>query len=166
VEERLLATAPPMAAHLGGHLAAAHIRNLAASHAVPRTSPNHGIVMFGSPGQGTLPSNYRDWGAISIWNTTTSRLTFSVSASTFSNNRFFNFTLRAGQHQVYYAAYDRFGNAPLFRVSFDPITRSNAIAVPNINTIFERVNWFPRVGTEGRPYAITVNVSGLTLTPI
>jgi hypothetical protein len=167
VEERLLATAPPVAGHLGGHLAAAHVHRLLPAPPAARGSSRPVIVMFGGPGtQGALPSNYRDWGAISIWNTTTTRLTFSVSASTFSNNRFFDFTLRPGQHQVYYAAYSPFGNAPLFRVSFDPISRSNPIAVSDINTIFERVNWFPRIGTEGRPYAVTVSVSGYTLTPI
>lgn len=113
-----------------------------------------------------LPSNYQDWGAISIWNTTGRRLTFSVSASTYRGGQFFNFTLRAGQHQVYYAAYDSQGNAPWFRVSFDPISHSNATVVSDINTVFERMNWYPRVGTEGRPYAITTNVGSLSLTPI
>lgn len=105
-------------------------------------------------------------GAISLWNTTGHRITFSVSASTFQNGRYFNFTLRAGQHQVYYAAYDRFNNAPAFRVSFDPIHQSNPTLVSDINTVFERVRWYPWIGTEGRPYAIATSVSGLYLTPI
>jgi hypothetical protein len=123
--------------------------------------------MFGGPpGQGALPSNYQDWGAISIWNTTTHSVTFSASASTYQNGRYFNFTLRPGHHQTYYAAFDDFGNAPAFHVSFDPIHRSNPVLISDINTVFERLNWYPRAGTEGRPYAIAIDVSGYHLTPI
>ena len=51
-------------------------------------------------------------------------------------------------------------------MSFDPINRTNSIQLSDVNTVFERNNWYPRVGTEGRPYAIATNVSGLYLTPI
>ena len=44
---------------------------------------------------------------ISIWNTTTHRVTFSVSASTYQNGRYFNFTLRPGGYQAYYASVRR-----------------------------------------------------------
>jgi hypothetical protein len=37
----------------------------------------------GSGGQGALPSNYQDWGVISIWNSTDHKVTFSASASTY-----------------------------------------------------------------------------------
>ena len=76
-------------------------------------------------------------GGISVWNSTNHRVTFSVSASTYQGGRFFNFTLRPGAHQAYYASFDRFGNAPFFRVSFDPIHRFNAIQLSDINTVFE-----------------------------
>ncbi|MFO0892250.1 MAG: hypothetical protein U0790_24325 [Isosphaeraceae bacterium] len=132
-----------------------------------RASNRPVIVMFGGPGgQGALPTNFRDWGVISIWNTTNSRVTFSVSASTYRGGQFFNFTLRPGQYQSYYAAFDEFKNPPLFRVSFDPVNKTNPIAVSNINVVFERLRWYPKVGTEGRPYAITTDVSGYNLTPI
>lgn len=126
-------------------------------------------MMFGGAGgntQGVLPSNYRDWGVITIWNTTNQRVTFSASASTYRNGQYFNFTLRPGQFQSYYASFSNTNNAPVFRVTFDPINRFNSITVSHINTVFERTNWYPGVGTEGYPYAIATNVSGLYLTPI
>jgi hypothetical protein len=122
--------------------------------------------MAGGSGQGSLPSNFRDWGVITIWNSTTHRVTFSVSASTFQNGRYFNFTLRPNGFQAYYAKFDAFNNAPFFHVSFDPINRTNSIQLSDINTVFQRNNWFPAVGTEGKPYAIATDVSGLYLTPI
>jgi hypothetical protein len=126
----------------------------------------HVVVMTGGSGQGSLPSNFHDWGVISLWNTTTHRVTFSVSASTFQNGRYFNFTLRPGGFQSYYATFDAFNNAPIFHVSFDPVSRTNSIQLSDINTVFQRNNWFPWMGTEGKPYAIATNVSGLYLTPI
>jgi len=122
--------------------------------------------MYAGPTQGALPNNFQNWGVISIWNTTNQRLTFSVSASTYNNGRFFNFTLRPGAYQSYYAAFDQFDNAPQFRVSFDPINKTNPTAVSDLNVVFERMRWFPKAGTEGRPYAIAVNVSGYYLTQI
>jgi len=119
-----------------------------------------------APGQGTLPANFRNWGVITLWNTTTQPITFSVSASTFQDGRYFNFMLRPGQFQSYFATYDDFNNAPAFRITFDPIERTNPLLIANINTVFERSNWYPGRGTEGRPYAIAVNVSGLYLASI
>jgi hypothetical protein len=124
------------------------------------------VVVFGRGGQGQLPRSYHDWGVISIWNTTNQRLTFSVAASTYQNGRYFNFVLRPGQYQAYYATYDPYNNAPTFHVSFDPIHQTNPVVVSDLNTVFERRSWYPRVGTEGRPYAIAVDVSGYHLTPI
>ena len=120
----------------------------------------------GGGSQGTLPSNYHDWGVITLWNTTNQRLTYSVSASTYQLGRYFNFTLRPGQFQSYFARFDAFNNAPNFHVSFDPIHQTNSIQLSHINTVFEKASWYPGVGTEGFPYAITVNVSGPYLTPI
>lgn len=167
VEDRLVTTVHPLAAQLGGRVAAIQLRQFDRGPALLRNPTGVSMVRFAGPaGQGALPSNYMDWGAISIWNTTNQRVTFSVSASTYRFGQFYNFTLRPGQHQVYYAAYDSFNNPPLFRVSFDPISRTNPAAVSDLNKIFERMNWYPRIGTEGRPYAIATNVSGLYLTPI
>jgi len=92
-------------------------------------------------------------------------VTFSASASTYQNGRYFNFTLRPGGHQAYYATYDSFNNPPFFNVSFDPIHQSNSIQISDINTVFERNNWYPQVGDEGRPHAIAIDVSGYYLTP-
>jgi hypothetical protein len=161
VEDRCLASVHPLVAHLGHHGLAAQVHH-------PASLPIHRghAVFMGGGGQGQLPSNYHDWGVITLWNTTTHRVTFSVSASTFQSGRYFNFTLRPGSFQSYYATFDSFDNAPVFHVSFDPIHRSDATQLSDINIVFERNSWFPRVGTEGRPYAIAIDVSGLFLTPI
>lgn len=164
VEDRCLATVHPLVANLGLHSLAGRthavaLRPIRAGHAVY-------MAGGGRSGQGQLPSFYRDWGVITIWNTTTSRVTFSVSASTYQYGRYFNFTLRPNGYQAYYARFDTFNNPPFFHVSFDPIHRTNSIQLSDVNTVFERNNWYPRVGTEGRPYAITTDVSGLHLRPI
>jgi hypothetical protein len=125
--------------------------------------------MFGGGGsvsQRALPSNYHDWGVISIWNSTSQRLTFSVSASTFQFGRYFNFTLGPGQFQSYFATYDFHNSPPIFHVSFDPIHQTTSIQLSNLNTVFEKTSWYPGVGTEGFPYAIAINVSGYYLVPI
>jgi hypothetical protein len=161
-EDRCLATVHPLVAYLAHHGLAAQVHG-------PLTQPRHLgniIVMDGGPGgQNQLPSGFRSWGVITIWNSTNNKVTFSVAASTYQFGRFFNFTLRPGAHQAYYASFDTFNNPPFFQVSFDPIHRSNAVQLSDINTIFERNSWVPR-GDEGRPYAIAIDVSGLYLTPI
>jgi hypothetical protein len=160
-EERCLATVHPLVSHLIHDGLAAQVH-----HAAPHLIERGHAVFMGGGGQGQLPSNFHDWGVITLWNTTTHRLTFSVSASTFQNGRYFNFTLHPGSFQSYYATFDPFNNAPVFHVSFDPIHRTNATQLSDINIVFERNSWFPRVGTEGRPYAIAIDVSGYFLTPI
>jgi hypothetical protein len=120
----------------------------------------------GHRGQGGLPSNYVDWGVITIWNPTNQRVTFSVSASTFQNGRFFNFTLGPGQFQSYYARFDAQNLPPFFHVSFDPINHTNPIQAQMINTVFEKTTWFPGVGTEGFPYQIAVDINGFRLAQI
>ncbi len=123
--------------------------------------------MDGGPGgQLGRPAGYRDWGVITIWNLTSTRVTFSISASTYQNGRYYNFTLRPNTYQAYYATFDSFGNQPTFNMSFDPIHRTNSVMVTDINTVFQRNNWYPRFGFEGRPYAIAIDVSGYYLTPI
>jgi hypothetical protein len=183
-EDRFLATVHPLATHLGAHVAAmvhrpAHIQDqtgLITAEGIKNRNkahfprPTHGrppVVMFGGGGtQGGLPSNFHDWGVITIWNTTNQRVTFSISASTYQSGKYFNFTLRPGQFQSYYATFSATNNVPVFRVSFDPINRFNSIQLSNTNTVFESSRWYPAVGTEGYPYAIATNVSGLYLTPI
>lgn len=162
-EDRCLATVHPLVAHVAEHALGGQVHG-------PVAQPKHignVIVMDGGPGgQGQLPSGYRDWGVITIWNSTNHRVTFSISASTYQNGRYFNFTLRPGGHQAYYATFDSFNNQPAFHVSFDTIHQSNSVQLSDINTVFERNNWIPRVGDEGRPYAIAIDVSGFYLTPI
>ncbi|MGC8642885.1 MAG: hypothetical protein ACP5XB_23760 [Isosphaeraceae bacterium] len=163
VEDRFLATVHPLVSHAGlpglaGQAHAAAVHPLHSGHIV--------MMAGGGSRQQGLPANYHDWGLISIWNTTNQRLTFSVAASTFQNGRYFNFTLPPRGYQVYYATYDSSGNQPYFNVSFDPIHRTNAIQISDINTVFQRRNYYPWMGTEGRPYAIASGVSGLYLTPI
>src|SRR3954454_14530072 len=139
-EDRFLATVHPLASHLGAHAVAATIRHAAhvqqhdglitaegmkSHHKAHQPRPSHGrppvILNGGGGGQGGLPSNYNDWGVITIWNTTNQRVTFSISASTYQAGKYFNFTLRPGQFQSYYAAFSDTKNVPAFRVSFDPI---------------------------------------------
>jgi hypothetical protein len=163
VEDRCLATVHPLVSHLSLHGLAGQA-HAAALH--PLHSGHLVVMAGGGSGQGQLPSNYHDWGVITIWNTTTHRVTFSVSASTYQHGRYFNFTLRPGGYQSYYATFDSFNNAPFFHVSFDPINRTNSIQLSDINTVFQRNNWYPWIGTEGKPYAIATDVSGLYLTPI
>jgi hypothetical protein len=188
VEDRCLATIHPLASHLGVHAVTAAVHHPAHVRHQPGVITAEGlsghrrahhpraphaqspVVIFGGGGrpggQGPLTSNYHDWGVITIWNTTTSNVTFSISASTYQSGQYFNFTLRPGQFQSYYASFSNTNNAPIFRVSFDPIHRYNSIQLSNINTVFEKSSWFPAAGTEGYPYAIATNVSGMYLTPI
>jgi hypothetical protein len=187
-EDRCLATVHPLVTHLGHHVVQAAVPR--STHVHPQGPaiaaeglkghrPGHHpgrfgasrpvVVMFGGggpAGQGALPSNYRDWGVITLWNSTNQRVTFSVSASSYQNGRYFNFTLGPGQYQSYYATLDDLNLAPALRVSFDPIHQFNSIQLSNVNIVFEKTTWFPRVGTEGYPYAIAIDVSGYHLVPI
>ena len=136
-EDRCLATVHPLVSQLGHHVhqMAAHqtlrapiviegLHGHRSPHLHGRGGHRPPVVMDGGGGgtgsQGTLPSNYHDWGVITIWNTTNQRLTYSVSASTYQPGRYFNFTLGPGQFQSYFATFDAFNNAPNFHVSFDP----------------------------------------------
>ena len=163
IEDRCLASVHPLVSHAGLH----GLAGQADAHAVAvhPFHTGHVVVMAGG-GQGALPSNYHDWGVITIWNTTNQRVTFSVSASTYQNGRYYNFTLRPGAYQAYYATFDANNNPPFFHVSFDPINRTNSIQLSDLNIVYQRRNWYPWVGTEGRPYAIATDVSGLYLTTI
>ena len=95
-EDRCLATVHPLVSHLGAHgLAGQVARRL---RLIPST---HGsVVIDGRRRPGAVRASFRrtitNWGAISLWNTTNHRVTFSVSASTYQNGRYFNFTLRPG----------------------------------------------------------------------
>ncbi len=90
----------------------------------------------------------------------------SVAASTYNNGQFQNFTLRPGGRQAYYAAFRGPFGDPTFYVSFDTIRRFNTIQVPEINIVNESPRWVPRVGTEGRPYAIVSTVGNYNLVPL
>jgi hypothetical protein len=184
VEDRCLASVHPLVSHLGVHAVTASIHHPARAahqpgpitaegfmghHKPQHARPPHGrppVVLNGGGGQGGLPSNYHDWGVITIWNTTNQNVAFSISASTYQSGQPYNFTLRPGQFQSYYASFGNSHSAPVFRVGFNVNQPNYANPVPQINTIFENQNWYPAVGTEGYPYAIASNGSGLYLTPI
>ena len=115
-EDRFLATVHPLASHLGAHAVAAavhhpaHVQHQAGlitaegmkahhkAHSLARRTEGRPVVMFGGGGgtQGALPSNYHDWGVITIWNTTNQRVTFSVSASTYQAGPVLQFHPPAG----------------------------------------------------------------------
>jgi hypothetical protein len=161
-EQRCLATVHPLVAHAAQHGLGGQVHGPVGQ---PRHLGNVVVMAGGLRSADQLPSGFRNWGVITIWNSTNSRVTFSASASTYQNGRYFNFTLRPGGHQAYYATFDAFNNQPVFHVSFDPIHQSNSVQLSDTNTIFERNNWVPR-GEEGRPYAIAIDISGFYLTPI
>jgi hypothetical protein len=127
----------------------------------PLNRPHPGMGPGGPVGS---TANYINWGVITIVNTTPRPVTFAVSASTYNFGRFQNFTLPSGGRQAYYAAFGGpFNSAPTFAVTFDTINHYNTLQVPLINVVNESPNWVPRVGTEGRPYAITDTVGGNNL---
>ncbi len=68
-EDRLLTTVLPGAGHIAPRLAAAQVRHLAGGGALLRGSFRPVVKMFdgGPAGVSGLPTNYKDWGAISIW---------------------------------------------------------------------------------------------------
>jgi hypothetical protein len=110
-----------------------------------------------------LPSNFVDWGVVTLWNNTNAPVTFTVSASTFNNGQFYPFTLQSGQNQSYFAPVVA-GNAPLFQVSFSP-NNANAIPLSNDNIVFESTSYVP-AGTAGWPYAIGFGVNGYFISQI
>ena len=183
IEERLLTTVLPMSPPAGVAAARFHMRGTV--NAPPRVAPVRGnpspFITFGhprhgpghGPGHGLGPgggwradstADYMNWGVITIWNKSNAFVTYSVGASTFDNGRFHNFSLRPGGRQAFYAPFGgSFNSAPAFFVSFDTIQRSNAIQVSDINVVNEAPRWVPRVGTEGRPYAIVTMVGSFGL---
>lgn len=171
-ENRLLTTV------LGGagsmfHAPSAHVRPNLSRAGHPQVAADRGItravVAFGGPrggggGLGRSNSGYMNWGVISIVNTTHDTITFSVAASTYNFGQFQNFTLRPGGRQAYYAAFGgSLSSQPTFFVSFDTIQHSNPLTVSSVNVVNETPRWVPRVGTEGRPYAIATTGSGYNL---
>jgi len=174
IEERLLTTVLPVSPSAG--IAAARFQMRGTINASPRVAPVRGnpspVVTFGHPqgGLGGGPqrvdstADYMNWGVITIWNKSSAPVTYSVAASTYDNGRFYNFSLRPGGRQAFYAPFGgSFTSAPAFFVSFDTIQRSNAMQVTDINVVNESPRWVPRVGTEGRPYAIVNMVGSLGL---
>lgn len=169
VEERLLMTVFGESAAAG--VAAARFQMGVSVNAPPRVAPVRGnpapvvtLGRHGPGGGGGSTANYMNWGVITIWNKSSVPVTYSVAASTYDFGRFQNFFLRPGGRQAYYAPFGgSFDSAPTFFVGFDPIRRSNAIQISDINVVNESPRWFPRVGTEGRPYAIVNMVGSLGL---
>jgi len=175
IEERLLTTVLPWSPGAGVGPPAARFQMRFGVNAPPRVAPVRGnpapVVTLGphrgGPGGLGRPestADYMNWGVITIWNKSNAVVTYSVGASTFDSGRFQNFTLRPGGRQAFYAPFGgSFNSAPAFFVSFDTIQRSNAMQVTDINVVNESPRWFPRVGTEGRPYAIVNMVGSLGL---
>ncbi len=177
IEERLLTTVLPMSPPVGVAAARFHMRG--SINAPPRIAPVRGnpfpVITFGHhrPGHGHGPfggwrsdstADYMNWGVITIWNKSTATVTYSVGASTYDNGRFHNFSLRPGGRQAFYAPFGgSFNSAPAFFVSFDTIQHGNAMQVSDINVVNESPRWVPRVGTEGRPYAIVSMVGSFGL---
>jgi len=180
-EERVLTTvlagvAPARAAtaqfranfQMGGGLhqrAAAARGEVGAVAALGRPRANH--APRGPAGPIGSTAGYINWGVITIINTTSSTVTFAASASTYNGGRFENFTLRPGARQAYYAAFGGpFNSAPTFFVSFDTIRHYNTLQITDMNVVNESPRWVPRIGTEGRPYAIVGTVGGNNLVPM
>ncbi|AMV36706.1 hypothetical protein [Planctomyces sp. SH-PL62] len=108
-----------------------------------------------------------NYGLITITNTTEATITFSVSASTFENGRFYDFTLKAGQSQVYFSRFGGpFDSAPTFQASFDTAERRNAIQLAEVNTVYASTRWVPSDPSLGRPYAIVADAGGLHIVPV
>jgi hypothetical protein len=144
----------------GPHLRAPGLRAEPSVHA-PFNRPHPGSRPGGFVGS---TANYINWGVITIVNTTPRTVTFAVAASTYNFGRFQTFTLPSGGRQAYYATFGGpFNSAPTFSVTFDVINHYNTLQVPLINVVNESPNWVPRVGTEGRPYAITDTAGGYNL---
>ncbi|APW60050.1 hypothetical protein [Paludisphaera borealis] len=175
-EERLLTT---VLAGVGpaAREAAAQFRLTVNRDLHQRVAPQRGdtraVVAFGRPrggpgtgGTGGSAAGYINWGVITIINTTSDTVTFSAAASTYNRGQFQNFTLRPGGRQAYYAAFSGPFGEPTFYVSFDTIRHYNTLQVPEINIINESPRWVPRVGTEGRPYAIVSTVGNYNLVPM
>lgn len=177
IEGRLLTTVLPLAPGAGVTAAAARFQMRFGLNAPPRMAPIRGGLPPSMPlgphrgglGPWRAPStaDYMNWGVITIWNKSSAPVTFAASASTYDFGRFQNFTLRPGGYQAFYAPFGGpFNSAPSFYVTFDPIQRTNTIQIDDMNVVNESPRWIPRVGTEGRPYAIVNTVGALNLIPM
>jgi len=110
-----------------------------------------------------LPSNFQDWGVVTLWNNTNVQVTFGVSASTFQNGLFHTFTLNSGQRQSFFAPVVS-GRAPQFQVSFNP-DNSKPIPLSNVNIVFESSSFVPQ-STAGWPYAINLGLNTFSISQI
>lgn len=142
-------------------LAAGGLAGLAAHPAGPHTMKpaihseigpglGHGLVRL------TMPYNFQNYGVVSIWNNTYTRVTFLASASTYQNGTPYSFTLFPGQVRSFYAQ-ELNGFLPTFEVSFGrgaPWT-----VLPLENKVFDGPGYVPN-GTAGWPYAINIGVNG------
>lgn len=136
---------------------------------VGRPRPGPGATLPIGPGLGrglvrlTIPLNYVDYGVATLWNNTTTAVSFGVSASTYANGQYFTFALNPGEYRSIYATYTATGQAPTIKVAINP--NYPPVTLSQLNTVFEKPNWVP-TGTEGRPFAINVGVNGLYLSEI
>ncbi len=143
---------------------------------VPAPGPNGPTTTIGAGflgnqgpriGRLTPPAPNVNFGLITITNTTHATITFSASASTVEGGRFYDFTLKAGRSQVYYAPFGGpFNSAPTFQVSFDTVERRSVIQLAEVNTVYASSRWVPSDPALGRPYAIVADAGGLNVVPV
>ena len=107
------------------------------------------------------------FGVISITNKTEATVAFSISASTYQDGRFFDFALKPGGTELYYATYGGpFNSAPSFQVSFDTAERRDVIQLADVKTVYASSRWVPTDPAQGRPYAITADAGFLNVVPL
>ena len=139
-------------------------RNRVQPETSPNSIPNTPPIIDGS---GTfhfrLPSNFQDWGVVTLWNNTNTQVTFSVSASTYQSGRFSTFILNSGQRQSFFAPVVN-GQTPVFQVSFDKFNRFPT-TLPNVNIVFEANTYSPQA-TAGWPYAINLGLNQYSVAQI
>lgn len=111
----------------------------------------------------TLPFNHADYGVISIWNNTNTRVTFQVGASTHQNGAFQSFTLFAGRTQSYFAFSTINGDPPVFQVRLP--NQAEPYILNNVNVVFQP-NGYYAPAKAGYPYAIGIGVNGYNLSYI
>ena len=156
-------------AAVGGGLAAFAAAHAGGVHARGYPQPGYPGSHSVAPGMGrglvrlALPYSFGDFGVVTLWNNTNTRVTFAASASTFNNGRAYLFLLLPGQVKSFYASNTINGDSPVFRISVGP--NAAPVTLPYQNTVFETRSYFPSA-TAGFPYAINIGVNGYYISAI
>ena len=171
VEERVLTTAGLTAA--GVHEIRLARQQMIAETRATAFAKREGIRALDVPpigpglGQGllriTLPSNHVDYGVISIWNNTNTRVTLLVGASTHQGGAYQAFTLMPGRTQSYYALSTMNGDSPIFQVRLPG--QSEPLTLTKVNVVFQQFGYYAPAKA-GYPYAINFGVNGSNLSDI